>query len=136
MTIQMASDYWMFCMAEVLDPRLFADFEADSCLLIRRKPFVARVLQMAASQLPDVQRHFDRVRYIDPLGAWPASTRVTRSIPIHMTKVFRYAYQREIRFAFLPNSFQQHLEPRLLRIGSISDFAEFVPLPHSDGQGD
>lgn len=131
MTIRMPTDYWMFCMADILDQRLLADFEADSCLIIRQKPFVERVLRMATLQLPNVQGHFGPVQYIDPLGAWPASTRVTHSIPIHMTKVFRYAYQREVRFAFLPKRFQDRLEPRFLRIGPILDIAEFVPLPPS-----
>lgn len=131
MTIRMATDYWMFCMADILDQRLFADFEADSCLIIRRKPFVERVLRTATLHLPNVQGQFGRVRYIDPLGAWPAGTCVTPSIPIHMMKVFRYTYQREVRFAFLPKRFQKRLEPRFLRIGPISDIAEFVPLPPS-----
>lgn len=130
-TIRMNTDYWMFCMADILDQRLFADFEADSCLIIRRKPFVERVLRMARLQLPNVQGHFGRVRYIDPLGAWSAGTCVTSSIPIHMTKVFRYAYQREVRFVFLPKRSQERLEPRFLQIGPISDIAEFVPLPPS-----
>ena len=130
-TIRMATDYWMFCMADILDQRLFADFEADSCLIIKRKPFVERVSRMATRQLPNAQGICGRVRYIDPLGAWPTSTSVTPSIPVHMTKVFRYAYQREVRFAFLPKIFQENLEPILLRIGPIADIAEFVPLPSS-----
>ena len=133
--VQFPTDYWMFCMAEVLDPRLFADFEADSCLLIKRKPFVERVLRMATLQLPNVQEYFDRIRYVDPLGAWPGSTRVTPFIPIHMTKVFRYAYQRESRFAFLPKRFEGRLEPTCIRIGTISDIAKLVPLPHPNCQG-
>ena len=128
----MNTDYWMFCMADILDQRLFADFEADSCLIIKRKPFVERVSRMATRKLPNVQGICGRVRYIDPLGAWPADTPVMPSIPVHMTKVFRYAYQREVRFAFLPKIFQENLEPILLRIGPISDIAEFVPLPSTD----
>ena len=135
-TVRSVTDYWMFCMADVLDQRLFADFEADSCLIIPRKPFVERILRMARFQLPNVERDFGRTQYVDPLGAWPAGHRVTRSIPIHMTKVFRYAYQREVRFAFLPKRFQERLEPGFLRIGPIPDIAEFVPLADQAGQAD
>lgn len=135
MTIQMQTDYWMFCMAEVLDQRLFADFQADCCLIIRRRPFLQRLLSAARFQLRHVDPNYGRVQYVDPLGAWPTGARVTRSIPIHMTKVFRYAYQREVRFAFLPRRFHERLEPRLLRIKPISDIAEFVPLPHNDPPG-
>ena len=132
MTIQMATDYWMFCMADVLDQRLFADFEADSCLIIRRRPFIQRLLRAATLQLPNVDRYFGAVHYVDPLGARLAGDRVTRSMPIHMTKVFRYAYQREVRFAFLPKTFKERLEPRFLQVGPISDIAEFVALPDHD----
>ena len=104
-------------MAGVLDQRLFAGFEAGSCLLIRRKPYEERVLRMATLPLPN--RHFGRVPYMDPLGAWPAGTRVTRSIPVRMT---------------LPERFYERLEPKFLRTGPISDIAEFVLLPHPDGQ--
>ena len=136
MTIRMATDYWMFCMADVLDQRLFADFEADSCLIIRRRPFVQRLLRAATIQLPNVDRYLGAVQYVDPLGARLAGVNVTQSLPIHMTKVFRYAYQREIRFAFLPRTFKQRLEPRFLRIGPISDIAEFLPLPDQDPSTD
>ena len=133
MTIQMATDYWMFCLADLLDQRLFADFQADCCLIIRREPFVQRLLRAATFQLRNLDRNCDRVEYVDPLGAWPTGVRVTRSMPIHLTKVFRYAYQREVRFAFLPRRSQERLEPRSLWIKPVSDIAEFVPLP--DGPG-
>ena len=128
LTLRMVTDYWMFCLADLLDQRLFADFQADSCLIIRRKPFVERLSRMARFQLPNVERTVGRVRYVDPLGAWPHGPPMTRSTPVHMTKVFRYAYQREVRFAFLPTTPRDRLEPRILRIGRISDIAELLPL--------
>ena len=128
MTIRMVTDYWMFCMANCLDQRLFADFQADSCLIIRRQPFVKRLLRMAMLQVPNAERHFGRVQYVDPLGALSGGATVAHSIPIHMTKVFRYAYQREVRLALLPRNFRQRLEPRTLHIGSITDIAEILHL--------
>lgn len=136
MTIRMPTDYWMFCLADVLDQRLFADFQADCCLIIRRQPFLERVLRAATMQLPTVDPYFGRVQYVDPLGAAPAGLPVAPSIPIHMTKVFRYAYQREGRFAFVPSSFQDRLKPRILRIRPLLDIADFVPLPHQDPSTD
>ncbi|WP_446831227.1 hypothetical protein [Candidatus Foliamicus sp.] len=127
-TIQAPTDYWMFCMADILDPRLFADFQADCCLIIKRRPFAERLLRTAAEQLTNETCYFDRVQYVDPLGAWPASTHVTNSIPLHMTKVFRYAYQREARFAIVPNEGRDDLQPREIEVGSISDIADLVPL--------
>ena len=103
----------MFCLAGVLDQRLFADFQADCCLIIRRRPFEERLLRATTLQLRNVDAYFGRVLYVDSLGARPARVRVTRSIPIHMTKLFRYANQREIRFALLSRRFQEQLTPGL-----------------------
>ena len=128
--VKMQTNYWMFCMADVLDQRLFADFEADSCVVIQRESFVNRLLWMAKLSLPNTKPAFGRVNYVDPLGAFPDSrkTRVDVSMPIHMTKVFRYAYQREARFVCTPRRFQEQLEPRTLQIGPISDIADFIVL--------
>ena len=127
---KMPTNYWMFCMADVLDQRLFADFQADSCVIIRREPFIRRLSWMAKFQLPNTEIVCGRVNYVDPLGAFPVSreVRVDGLMPIHMTKVFRYAYQREVRFVSVPRKFQEHLEPLPLKIGPISDIAEFVDL--------
>ena len=40
-------NYWTYCLAGVLDPRLFADFDADACVVIRKRTFVARVVWRA-----------------------------------------------------------------------------------------
>lgn len=128
MSIKMSTDYWMFCMANVLDQRLFADFEADCCLIIRQIPFVHRVIRAVTMQLPNVTNSFGRVDYVDPLGAFSPEVQINHSIPIHMTKIFRYAYQREVRLTFLPMKHQQELEPMKIQIGSIADIAELVPL--------
>ena len=130
-TIRMATDYWMFCAADLLDPRLFADFEADCCVMLLRKPFVERLARALPLQLRDVKMSIGRVHYVDPLGARSPGMAVTPSMPIHMTKLFRYAYQREIRFVALPNTHKERLEPRPVQIGSLLDIAELVPLPDS-----
>ena len=59
-----------------------------------------------------------------------------RWVPIHLTKVLRYAYQREVRFAFLPNTFQERLDPQLLGIGPTSNIADFVPLRDDEHRDD
>ena len=73
---------------------------------------------------------FGRVKYLDPLGAFPhgKKMRVDSSIPIHMAKLFRYTYQHEMRFVYVPRKFQEKLEPRDLQIGSISGIVEFITL--------
>ena len=128
--IRMATNYWMFCMANVLDQRLFADFQADSCVIIRRRPFINRLLWAARLQFPHTNRQFASVDYVDPLGAFPPGNRlpIKSSMPIHLTKLFRYAYQREVRFVCLPRNPHEDLKPRQLEIGSISDIAQFIVL--------
>ncbi len=127
-TRRMRTDYWMFCVADVLDQRLFADFGADSCVIVARRQFADRLLRASMLQLPNVYRRLGRVGYVDPLGARETGVQATHSMPIYMTKVFRYSYQREIRFAFLPRSSKDRLEPRTLSLGPISDIAELVVL--------
>ena len=128
--IHMRTNYWMFCMSAILDQRLFADFEADSCVVIRLKPFVERLLRYAKFQVPNVNMHFSSVNYADPLGAFSTapSVPIATSMPIHMTKVFRYAYQREIRFVCVPRRPKEDLKPRRLQIGPINDIAELIVL--------
>ena len=127
-SIDMRTDYWMFCISDVLDQRLFADFEADSCVVIRRKPFVDRILSKSRLVLPNMRMVFGDASYIDPLGAFASGAPVKWSLPVHMTKLFRYAYQREVRFVCIPGRFQARLNARCLEIGPISDFAELIVL--------
>ena len=129
-TIRMQTNYWAFCMSDVLDQRLFADFEADSCVIMKRTPFIERLLSAVRLQLPNVTWRYGSVDYVDPLGAFPASGRlpIKPSMPVHMTKLFRYAYQREVRFVCLPERLREDLCPRPVVIGPISDIAEFVVL--------
>ncbi len=79
--INMRTNYWMFCMAGVLDQRLFADFAADACVIIRKAPLIERLSSVARDQLPEGQGAFGRIDYVDPLGAYPNGTasRVTAS---------------------------------------------------------
>ena len=130
-TIMMATDYWMFCSSDLLDPRLFADFEADCCVVLERRPFVERLATKLPAQLRDATMSLGRVHYVDPLGAMLPGMAVTRSMPIHVTKVFRYAYQREVRFVALPKTHSRRLEPRTVQIGSLQRIAELVPLPEA-----
>ena len=128
-TIRMATDYWMFCASDLLDPRLFADFEADCCVVLMRRPFVERLATALPAKLPDVTMSIGRVHYVDPLGAMSPGIVVTPSMPIHMTKVFRYAYQREVRFVALPKTHTARLEAQSVQIGSLLKIAKLVPLP-------
>lgn len=61
-----------------------------------------------------------RVKYIDPLLP------ETASIDVCMSKHFRYEYQGEYRFLWRPTRPQAPLPYIDLRLGCLSDIAEFV----------
>ncbi|MCY3813360.1 MAG: hypothetical protein OXH15_16320 [Gammaproteobacteria bacterium] len=128
-TVQSHGDYWMFCAANALDPRFFLDFDADCCVIIRRRPFVER-LGKTPPQLPNATMSIGSIQYVDPLGAQSSSWPV-KSSDIPMTKLFRYAYQREVRFICVPNEPTERLEPRLRQLGPLTDIAELVPIPRA-----
>ncbi|MCY3813508.1 MAG: hypothetical protein OXH15_17070, partial [Gammaproteobacteria bacterium] len=111
-----------------LDPRFFLDFDADCCVIIMRRPFVERLISKAPPQLPNTSMSVGGVRYVDPLGALPSSWPV-KSSDIPMTKLFRYAYQREVRFTCVPSKPTEQLEPRVLHLGPLTDIAELVAIP-------
>ena len=120
-------NYWTYCVAGVLDPRLFADFDADACLVIRKRPFVERLAWRARLLMGHVATYIGEVAYEDPLGAsHKCRSAPVTSIQVHMTKLFRYAYQREFRFAWVPRKPVENLKPMVVEIGSISDIAELL----------
>ena len=129
-TVKMRTNYWTYCMAGLLEQRLFADFESDACVIIRKRPFVERLTEKTRLALPNVAMSFGEVVYQDPLGAFSTNSGPPKvsSIQIQMAKLFRYAYQNEIRFVCVPGKFQEDLEPKTIELGSISDIAEFVDL--------
>lgn len=125
--VRLATDYWTFCLSELLDPRLFSDFEANACVIIKVEPFFERLARMMQFVKPGAQLGFDRVTYDDPLGAY-APNRPDYVSPdrIPMTKLFRYAYQKEVRFVWLPTPHQEKLSSFELHLGPLCGFAEFL----------
>ena len=125
--VRMGTDYWTYCLSELLDPRMFSDFEANACLIIKMKPFFERLVRMMRFVKPGAQFGFGRVTYDDPLGAY-TTTRPAYVSPerVPMTKLFRYAYQREIRFVWLPTAPKEKLGSFELPIGPLCDFAELL----------
>ena len=125
--VRLGTDYWTYCLSELLDPRLFSDFKANACVIIKRKPFIERLARIMRFVKPGAQFGFDRVTYDDPLGAY-ATKRPAYVSPdrVPMTKLFRYAYQREIRFVWLPTAPQEKLDSFELPIGPLCGFAELL----------
>ena len=121
------TDYWTYCLSQLLDPRLFSDFEANACVIIKIKPFLEKLAYMMKFEKPWAGFRFGRVTYDDPLGAF--SSERPAYVPsdlVPITKLFRYAYQRELRFVWMPSKPQEKLNPIELTLGPLSGFAELL----------
>jgi len=114
-------NFWMFCMSAAADPRLFVDFPATACLIIKdRAEFVRRVLASTSKYLPNAVPRYGMVSYIDPV--LPKTPR----IDIRMSKHFKYAYQNEFRFVWA--SADVDPKPTFVEIGDLQDISEMIEL--------
>ena len=122
------SDFWVYCMSETLIPRLFADFEADACVVLDRQAFIHRVVEAWRRSVPEEgEPSFGSVKYDDPVGVyadWSMDSPGTN----YFTKTFRYAYQREFRFVGLPKSHSENLRHIEFEIGPLDDIGELIVL--------
>lgn len=132
----MDRDYMLYCMSSTLSPTLFSQFgeDYDACVLIYDMgEFVTRINQGTKKRFPRegfVHGHC-QTTYIDPLGEIPITPKppkTPRKIPIPFLKHFRYAYQKEYRFVWLPKEPQKGLEKECVRIGSLEDIAEIIRI--------
>ncbi len=110
-----------------LHPKLFSDFDADSCIVIYDlHKFAQRVFVAARQILPAFEWHgvCRSVRYFDPY--FPPSGSDPSFDPF-TSKHFRYAYQNEVRFTWLPETLARPLAPELyLELGDISDICQLI----------
>jgi hypothetical protein len=120
---KLGSDYWLYCVSRAVEPRLFVDFRADSCVIIRDKDeFRRRLSESSKENLGSVTMMEGPANYIDPL--LPKSANVF----VPLCKHFRYSYQDEYRFCWLPSSSVQRLSHVNIRIGSLGEIADLVIL--------
>jgi len=63
------TDYYVFCAAASYGPRLYLDFNADSCLIIKEpNKFADKVVSQMKLRYPDWKGAFSPVAYLDPLN--------------------------------------------------------------------
>ena len=122
------TDHYIYCVSVALDCRLFFDFEADSCVIIRdQDEFVRRLKRYVSWRLPGWKIRFEMARYFDPYF-------IHQRLPaegneIYFFKDFCYMYQREHRLvAIPPDNWRQALRPMFLKLGSLEEIAEIVLL--------
>ena len=115
------TDYWLYCVTTDVGPRLFVDFEAQACVVIKDlKRFTDAMQQAVASKVGHAEFRSGAVTYIDP--ALPSVT----SIDVPMSKHFRYSHQHEHRFVWLPREPTNPLMHLDVELGSLKEYAELI----------
>ena len=123
-TVSLATDYYVYCMTHTLSYRLFEDFEADACVIIRDpKAFCSRLQEVVHAHLLGWLGWNRPVQYIDPY------LHNERHIDLIFSKHFRHWYQQEYRFAWIPEKGgRTDLEPFDVELGSLKQISEIVCL--------
>lgn len=117
------TDYWLYCVTQSVEPRLFVDFSADACVIIRDRDSFRQMLHQAVSKLlPQVKVGEGPAVYIDPLLPH------TVEVFIPLAKHFGYSYQEEYRFYWLPPQAVKKLRHIDVEIGSLDRIAEIIVL--------
>jgi hypothetical protein len=116
------NDFWLYCVSSSVESRLFVDFNAEACVIIRhRDEFRRRLLTAGAAAFPCARGRDGAAVYIDPVR--PRSAR----IDVPMSKHFKYSYQLEHRFIWEPPT-AGAIACQDLVLGSLKDIAELVLL--------
>lgn len=117
------TDYWLYCLTNSIEPRLFVNFDADACVIIRdRKGFTEMLSSAAQKALPEAVMQHGPAQYIDPL--LPSSA----PLFVPLVKHFGYSYQEEYRFYWQPPIPAEKLPHIDVEIGSLKDIADLIIL--------
>jgi len=122
-TRQSSTNYYAYCLASTYLPRLFGDFEANCCLIIKNPHrFIERLMLAFHKKSPDFSSCSEPIHYFDPLNA------KTAKLDVFFSKHFRYSYQKEYRIIWLPPKATMSLEPVYLELGNLEDCCEIISL--------
>lgn len=101
------------------------EFNYDSCLIIKDKNrFLNDVMNKFRSTNPDFFGFYRAVNYVDPLNC------KINDIKIFADKHFRFAYQKEERFVWIPEGSVDSLQPVTLEIGPVAEYCDLICLNH------
>ncbi len=124
--VESSSDYYVYCLSNILDYRLFGDFEADSCLIIMNpREFLVALMKAIKNKLPEWEPKARYINYIDPILTGIESL---GEIQGYFFKHFRYYYQQEYRVICIPPYNCNSLEPIDLELESIKNYCKLVTL--------
>jgi hypothetical protein len=122
-SLKAAANYYVYCLSRIYGLRLFDDFDADCCLVIRQPMnFIERLFKEFDRRIPGWRGFAAGVSYIDPLNA------ATQDINAHFYKHFRFSYQKEFRIVWTPPDNRRELEFIDLSLGNLEECAELVSL--------
>lgn len=122
-TTRSATNYYVYCLSLSFAPRLFLDFDANACLIIGNpKEFVESVLSAVENKMKGWFGVGMDISYIDPVN-YPI-----KDVDVFASKHFRYAYQREYRFIWLPPSPIQVLEHFVIEVPNIEKYCYLLDL--------
>lgn len=125
MDVRFASktDYWMYCITTAIAPRLFVDFEAQACVVIKDlRRFTQAIRYAVAPKTGRTKFRSGPVTYIDPVLPQKGI------IDVPMSKHFRYSHQQEHRFIWLPLEPECSLPHLDVELGSLEEYGELVSL--------
>lgn len=126
-------DFFLWCCSSTYEPRLFVDFQANSCLVIHdAKEFGKRLntgMLEKISSLPGMKG--SPVRYYDPfLPDDTLDEMLSTPLSLFLFKDLRYAYQAEYRFLW-PVKVKPAETFIDIEVGPLSDICELLILPDS-----
>jgi hypothetical protein len=114
-------NYWLYCLSRSTAPRLFVDFNADSCVIIQNPRKFTTLLDQNTQNL-SIGMHCGPISYQDPL-----LPKIDKFF-VPFIKHFRFTYQDEYRYCWVPRWGSPRLAQIDIEIGSLKDFAELVEL--------
>jgi hypothetical protein len=117
------TDYWVWCATLRASARMFVDFDADACLVIRDvDAFAQRLTRSLRSVDEKVRLCRGAVNYVNRFS--PEARKATAGTD----KDIGYEYQREYRLLWLPGSASESLDTLNLQVEPLEDIAEIVLL--------
>lgn len=122
------ADHYLYCFSASYRIRLFADFQANSCVLIHNQDeFKRRLIVAVRKALPRWHVEIRMAKYIDPY--FVLQILPNAGAEIFYFKHLRFFYQHEWRLVALPPSNCDGPEgPLDIELGDLRDISELVVL--------
>jgi hypothetical protein len=114
---------YIACFSMKYENRLFEDFDADACVVIREPlGFMKAVKEWGEAHLPNWFFYIDHVAYRDPF-------KPIKEVDVLYTKHFKYSYQREFRMSWEQDkNGHPPPEPKFMELGPLTDYCDLLVL--------